>query len=58
MTSKTEWINASRAPVPLASGQVLAPGERDAVDMTLDHNKGLRDDGSLIKADKAADKED
>lgn len=49
--SQSEWINSTSSAVTLASGQSLGPGERGIADMQDDHDKGLRDDGSLIKAD-------
>lgn len=54
--SQSEWINSTSHPVPLASGHVLAIGERGIADMRDDHDKGLRDDGSLIKPDPPAKK--
>lgn len=52
----TDYVNVSRAPVPLASGQVLAPGEAGPANMRDDHDKALRDDGALLKSDTEKEK--
>jgi hypothetical protein len=48
-----DYINRSDHAVSLASGAVLAPGDRGESDMKDPHDKALRTDGALIKAEKA-----
>lgn len=56
--SPTEWVNVSNHAVSLDTGQVLAPGEDPVeVDMTKPHNKALRDEGILIRAQTAQTEE-
>lgn len=52
----TDYVNVSRAPATLASGRVLAPGETGPADMRDDHDKALRDDGTLLKTDAPSEK--
>jgi hypothetical protein len=49
--------NRTGGPLPLASGQILAPGEDGDPDLKTDHDKALVDDGLLLKLDAKAKKD-
>ena len=44
----TPVTNGASHPVDLEGGRVLAPGERDRVDLDLPHNQALVDSGQLV----------
>jgi len=46
----TAYLNVSRHAVTLASGTPLAPGEVGEPDFTTEHDRALKDDGSLLRA--------
>lgn len=56
MPDQQQFVNASNHAVPLASGQVLAPGEKGPSDMKHYTDKANRDAGLLVKADDDKEK--
>jgi hypothetical protein len=53
MAQADEWTNVSTHAVTLASGRPLAPGESAPCDMKHPTDQASRDDGSLVKTEKA-----
>lgn len=47
-----EYVNVSRGALTLASGQPLAPGEKGEPNLKDPNDRGLVDDGALVKAEK------